>query len=103
MLEFGLGFDDLCHIDDEINGVISEGDDDTVSTGIGQTFRQMGKTADEISKLSYEYYEKELSCFRETLRDHLRMIQAVKIALLKRHNRRVTSSSCINAVESKKA
>ncbi len=68
MLEFGLGCDDLCHIDDEINGVISEGDDDTASTGIGQTFRQMGKTADEISKLSYEYYEKELSCFREPLR-----------------------------------
>lgn len=102
MLEFGLGCDALCHIDDEINGVISEGDD-TTSTGIGQTFRQMGKTADEISKLSYEYYEKELSCFREPLRDHLKMIHAVKVALQKRHNRRVTYSTCINAVESKKA
>eukprot|EP00984_Skeletonema_dohrnii_P017906 scaffold8250_cov118-Skeletonema_dohrnii-CCMP3373.AAC.7 len=103
MLEFGLGCDALCHIDDEINGVIGEGDDTTSSTGIGQTFRQMGKTADEISKLSYEYYEKELSCFREPLRDHLKMIHAVKIALQKRHNRRVTYSTCINAVESKKA
>mmetsp|Transcript_19316 Transcript_19316/g.30213 ORF Transcript_19316/g.30213 Transcript_19316/m.30213 type:complete len:573 (+) Transcript_19316:87-1805(+) len=103
MLEFGLGCDALCHIDDEINGVISEEDDTTASTGIGQTFRQMGKTADEISKLSYEYYEKELSCFREPLRDHLKMIHAVKIALQKRHNRRVTFSTCINSVESKKA
>ena len=103
MLEFGLGCEALCHIDDEINGVVSEEDDTTISTGIGQSFRQMGKTADEISKLSYEYYEKELSCFREPLRDHLKMIHAVKIALQKRHNRRVTYSTCINAVESKKA
>jgi sorting nexin-1/2 len=103
MLEFGLGCEALCHIDDEINGVVCEEDDTTISTGIGQTFRQMGKTADEISKLSYEYYEKELSCFREPLRDHLKMIHAVKIALQKRHNRRVTYSTCINAVESKKA
>ena len=103
MLEFGLGCDALCHIDDEINDVISDGGDTTSSTGIGQTFRKMGKTADEISKLSYEYYEKELSCFREPLRDHLKMIHAVKIALQKRSNRRVTYSTCINAVESKKA
>jgi len=103
MLEFGLGCDALCHVDDEINGVINEGDDTAASTGIGQTFRKMGKTADEISKLSYEYYEKELSCFREPLRDHLKMIDAVKIALQKRTNRRVTYSTCINAVESKKA
>lgn len=103
MLEFGLGCDALCHIDDEINGVINEGDVTTSSTGIGQTFRKMGQTADEISKLTYEYYEKELSCFREPLRDHLKMINAVKIALQKRRNRGVTYSTCINAVESKKA
>ena len=103
MLEFGLGCDALCHIDDELNGIDSDGDDTSTSTGIGETFRQMGKTADEVSKLSYEYYEKELSCFREPLRDHLKMIHSVKIALQKRQNRRVTYSTCINAVEAKKS
>lgn len=103
MLEFGLGCDALCHVDDEINGVFIDGDNTSSSTGLGQTFRKMGKTADEISKLSYEYYEKELSCFREPLHDHLKMIDAVKIALQKRTNRRITYSTCINAVDSKKA
>ncbi|KAL7526754.1 hypothetical protein ACHAXR_001636, partial [Thalassiosira sp. AJA248-18] len=100
LLEFGLGCDSLAHIDDEVNGT-GEGDEASYS-GIGQTFRLIGKTADAISAISSEHYERELSCFAEPLRDHLKMVHAVKVALHKRNNRRITYSTCLNAVDSKK-
>lgn len=101
LLEFGLGCDALAHIDDEVNGT-GVGEEDS-SSGIGQTFRLIGKTADAISSISSEHYARELSCFAEPLRDHLRMVHAVKVALTKRNNRRITYSTCLNAVDSKKA
>lgn len=101
LLEFGLGCDAIAHVDDEING--SGVGEESKSSGTGQTFRLIGKTADEISAISSEHYERELATFQEPLRDHLKMIHAVKIALSKRNNRRITYSTCLNAVDSKKA
>mmetsp|Transcript_30669 Transcript_30669/g.50130 ORF Transcript_30669/g.50130 Transcript_30669/m.50130 type:complete len:326 (+) Transcript_30669:500-1477(+) len=101
LLEFGLGCDALAHIGDEVNstGV----GDEAGASGIGQTFCLIGKTADAISAISADHYERELSCFAEPIREHLKMVHAVKVALSKRNNRRITYSTYLNAVDSKKA
>jgi len=99
LLEFGLGCDALAHIDDEVNTT----EESESSNGIGETFRLIGKTSDQTSAISSEHHTRELSCFVEPLRDHLKMVHAVKIALSKRNNRRITYSTCLNAIDSKKA
>mmetsp|Transcript_39166 Transcript_39166/g.70581 ORF Transcript_39166/g.70581 Transcript_39166/m.70581 type:complete len:178 (+) Transcript_39166:1001-1534(+) len=101
LLEFGLGCDALAHIGDEVNstGV----GDEAGASGIGQTFCLIGKTADAISAISADHYEGELSCFAEPISEHLKMVHAVKVALSKRNNRRITYSTYLNAVDSKKA
>ena len=103
LLEFGLGCDALGHIDDEMNGGSPSGSAAEGASGIAQAFRLVGKTADAISVLSHDHYERELSCFLEPVRDHLKMVHAVKVALSKRNNRRVTYSTYMNAVDSKKS
>ena len=99
LLEFGLGCDALAHIDDEVNTT----EESESSNGIGETFRLIGKTSDQTSAISSEHHTRELSCFVEPLRDHLKMVHAVKIALSKRNNRRITYSTCLNAIDAKKA
>ncbi len=101
MLEFGLACDALAYIEDDVNG--SGVGDESGSSGIGQTYRLVGKTADEISSISSEYHDRKLTCFQEPLRDHLKMVHAAKVALSKRNNRRITYSTCINSVDNKKA
>jgi len=107
LLEFGLGCDALAHIGDEVDGAMGESGGDEAegssSSGISQTFRYVGQTADALSTLSVEHHERELRCFAEPLRDHLKMVNAAKVALVKRNNRRITYSTCLNAVDSKKA
>ncbi|KAL9188509.1 hypothetical protein ACHAXT_006887 [Thalassiosira profunda] len=100
LLEFGLGCEAIAHVEDEINGTGVE--DVAGSSGIGQTFRMVGKTADAVSAISSEHHLRELGCFAEPLRDHLKMVHSVKVALSKRQNRRITYSTCLNAVDSKK-
>jgi len=100
-LEFGLGCDALAHMEDEVNG--SGVEDESGASGIGQTFRLVGKTADAVSAISSSHYDRELRGFHEPLREHLKMVHAVKVALMKRNNRRITYSTCLNAVDSKKA
>lgn len=105
MLEFGLGCDALSHADDEIDGVTSEASagSSSCSSSIGQTFCHIGKSADRASSLSSAYHELLMNHFLEPLRDHLKVIQAVKVALSKRNNRLVTYSTCLNAVDAKRA
>lgn len=101
LLEFGLGCDALAHIDDEVNGA-GVGEEEG-SSGIGQTFRLIGRTTDAISNNCSDHYAREMSSFIEPLHDHLKMVHAVKVALTKRNNRRITYSTCLNAVDTKKA
>jgi sorting nexin-1/2 len=70
---------------------------------MGQTFCHIGKTADRASSLSSAYHELLTNHFLEPLRDHLKVIQAAKVALSKRNNRLVTYSTCLNAVDAKRA
>jgi sorting nexin-1/2 len=102
MLEFGLACDALAYIEDDVNGSGTV-EDESDSTCIGQTYRLIGKTADEISSISSEYHDRKLTCFQEPLRDHLKMVHAAKVALSKRNNRRITYSTYINSVDTKKA
>ena len=99
LLEFGLGCDAISHVENEVDG----GTVDSHANGVGETFHIIGKAADEAAAISGQHYQRELQSFVEPLRDHLKMIQAVKVALTKRNNRRITYSTNLNSVDSKKA
>ncbi|KAL3808502.1 hypothetical protein ACHAXA_008323 [Cyclostephanos tholiformis] len=119
MLEFGLGCDALAHVDDEIDGVgmvgtdvAGENDDGSSPAadrpgGIGGAFRLIGETADRASAVLSSPHDERggggISRFHERLRDHLKVVQAARVALSKRNNRLVTYSTCLNAVDAKRS
>jgi sorting nexin-1/2 len=86
MFEFGLAFNLLGQ---------SEAD------ALGDALRKMGETADHLSVLSAEQAEKEMAQFEEPLQDYIKMIHAVKLALQRRHEKRLTCSTTVADVESK--
>lgn len=86
--EFGVAFHVLGQ---------SEADD------LGHALENMGSAADELSGVSMTHSEAEMIQFEEPLKDYLKTIQSVKIALEKRHNRRLTYSSCLAEVNAKRA
>ena len=51
--------------------------------------------------MSAEHAEKEMAQFEEPLQDYLKMIHAVKLALQRRHEKRLTYSTCLASVETK--
>ncbi|KAL3772661.1 hypothetical protein ACHAW5_008611 [Stephanodiscus triporus] len=117
MLEFGLGCDALARVDDEVDGAGGGGvnddddDDDASSTprssGIGMAFRLIGRAADRASASCSTSRDDERggwsARFLEPIRDHLRVVRAARVALSKRNSRLVTYSTCLNAVDSKRA
>lgn len=86
LFEFGLAFNLLGQ---------SEAD------ALGEALTKMGDTADRLSVLSAEQAEKEMAQFEEPLQDYIKMIHAVKLALQRRHEKRLTFSTCLSEVESK--
>ena len=88
LFEFGLAFNILGQ---------SEADD------LRQALSQMGSAADELSAVSMDHAEKEMAQFEEPLRDYLKTIYAVKAALQKRHDRRLTLTTCMSEVNTKRA
>ena len=86
MFEFGLAFNLLGQ---------SEAD------ALGDALRKMGETADHLSVLSAEQAEKEMAQFEEPLQDYIRLIHAVKLALQRRHEKRLTCSTAVADVEAK--
>jgi sorting nexin-1/2 len=88
LFEFGLAFNILGQ---------SEADD------LGQALSQMGSAADELSAVSMDHAEKEMAQFEEPLRDYLKTIYAVKAALQKRNDRRLTLTTCMSEVNTKRA
>mmetsp|Transcript_9744 Transcript_9744/g.14176 ORF Transcript_9744/g.14176 Transcript_9744/m.14176 type:complete len:600 (+) Transcript_9744:142-1941(+) len=88
LFEFGLAFNILGQ---------SEADD------LGQALSQMGSAADELSAVSMDHAEKEMAQFEEPLRDYLKTIYAVKAALQKRQDRRLTLTTCMSEVNTKRA
>lgn len=86
LFEFGLAFNLLGQ---------SEAD------SLGDALKKMGETADRLSVLSAEQAEKEMAQFEEPLQDYIKMIHAVKLALHRRHEKRLTYSTCLSEVQSK--
>ncbi|CAB9509612.1 nexin 1 [Seminavis robusta] len=86
LFEFGLAFNLLGQ---------SEAD------ALGDALGRMGDTADRLSVLSADHAEKEMAQFEEPLQDYLKMIHAVKLALQRRHEKRLTYSTCLAEVEAK--
>jgi len=86
LFEFGLAFNLLGQ---------SEAD------ALGDALCKLGETADRLSVLSAEHSDKESSQFEDPLVDMIKMIGAVKLALHKRHEKRLTYSTCLQEVESK--
>ena len=86
LFEFGLAFNLLGQ---------SEAD------ALGDALCKLGETADRLSVLSAEHADKEALEFEDPLVDMIRMIHAVKLALHKRHESRLSYSTCLQDVESK--
>lgn len=86
LFEFGLAFNLLGQ---------SEAD------SLGDALKNMGETADRLSVLSAEQAEKEMAQFEEPLQDYIKVIHAVKLALHRRHEKRLTYSTCLAEVQSK--
>jgi sorting nexin-1/2 len=86
LFEFGLAFNLLGQ---------SEAD------ALGGALLNMGETADKLSVLAAEQAEREMAQFEEPLQDYIKTIHAVKLALQRRHEKRVTYSTCLADTESK--
>ena len=86
--EFGMAFNVLGQ---------SEADE------LGNALIKMGATAEDLSSLTMEEVEKEMMEFDEPLRDYLRTIHAVKLALQRRHEKRLTYTTCLTEVNVKRA
>lgn len=86
LFEFGLAFNLLGQ---------SEAD------ALGDALCKLGETADRLSVLSAEHANKEAAEFEYPLVDMIKMIHAVKLALHKRHEKRLTYSTCLQEVEAK--
>lgn len=87
LFEFGLAFN-----------VLGQSEADT----LGQALSQMGQAADELSVTSLQHSEQEICKFEEPLRDYIKTIQAVKVALQKRHEKRLTYTTCLSEVATKR-
>ena len=86
LFEFGLAFNLLGQ---------SEAD------ALGQALTSLGETADRLSVLSAEHSDHEKLQFEEPLHDYLKTIQAVQMALQRRHEKRLTYSTCLAEVDAK--
>lgn len=88
LFEFGLAFNLLGQ---------SEAD------ALGDALQKMGETADQLSVLSAEHAQGEMAQFEEPLVDYIKTIHAVKLALQRRYEKRLSYSTCLAQVESKRA
>mmetsp|Transcript_25646 Transcript_25646/g.59177 ORF Transcript_25646/g.59177 Transcript_25646/m.59177 type:complete len:411 (-) Transcript_25646:389-1621(-) len=86
LFEFGLAFTLLGQ---------SEAD------SLGGALTQVGHTADTLSVLSAEQADKEAAKFEEPLIDYIKLIQALKHALHKRQEKRVSYSTYLGTVAEK--
>jgi sorting nexin-1/2 len=74
----------------------SEADD------LGKALTKMGTAADELSSVSMVHSEREMMQFEEPLKDYLKTIHAVKLALQRRHEKRLTYTTCLAEVNTKR-
>mmetsp|Transcript_27864 Transcript_27864/g.41120 ORF Transcript_27864/g.41120 Transcript_27864/m.41120 type:complete len:487 (+) Transcript_27864:154-1614(+) len=88
LFEFGLAFNLLGQ---------SEAD------ALGDALGKVGETADRLSVLSADHAAKETSQFEDPIQDYIKTIYAVKLALQRRHEKRLSYSTCVASVEAKQS
>lgn len=86
MFEFGLAFHQLGQ---------SEGED------LGRKLEWVGGTADAVSVACAEIADAELRGLEEPLRDYIKTVQAVKAALQRRHEKRVSYTALLHEIETR--
>ncbi|KAL3816323.1 hypothetical protein ACHAXA_008394 [Cyclostephanos tholiformis] len=86
MFEFGLAFHQLGQ---------SEGGD------LGNKLQLMGGTADALSSMAASQAEAELRRLEEPLRDYIRIIQGVRLALARRHESRVSYTALLHEIQTR--
>ena len=79
--------------------LLGQSEGDGLSSGLGH----VGNASDKLSVLAAEQAEKELLYFEEPIMDYVRMIYAVKGALQKRLDAKLTFQTALADLESKKA
>ena len=88
LFEFGLAFT-----------LLGQSEADTLGSALGK----VGDAADSLSKLSAEQAGKEFSKFEEPLQDYIKSINAVKLALHRRHKNRLAYTTCLSEVSNKQS
>ena len=86
LFEFGLAFHQLGQ---------SEGEE------LGAKLQLMGGTADTLSTMAAQHAEAELKRLEEPFRDYIKIIQAVKLALGRRHDKRVSYTALLHEIQTR--
>lgn len=86
LFEFGLAFHQLGQ---------SEGE------GLGKKLQLVGSTADTLSVLSAQHADAELKKLEEPFKDYLKTIHAVKLALGRRHDKRVSYTAVLHEIQTR--
>ena len=86
LFEFGLAFHQLGQ---------SEGEE------LGAKLQLVGGTADTLSSMAAQQAEAELKRLEEPFRDYLKTIQAVKLALGRRHDKRVSYTALLHEIQTR--
>lgn len=84
--EFGLAFHQLGQ---------SEGE------ALGKKLELMGGTADTLSAMASSHADQEWKKLDEPFRDYLKTIQAVKLALNRRHDKRVSYTALLHEIQTR--
>ena len=86
LFEFGLAFHQLGQ---------SEGEE------LGAKLQLVGGTADTLSSMAAQQAEAELKRLEEPFRDYLKTIHAVKLALGRRHDKRVSYTALLHEIQTR--
>ncbi|KAL7527175.1 hypothetical protein ACHAXR_003759, partial [Thalassiosira sp. AJA248-18] len=86
LFEFGLAFHQLGQ---------SEGEE------LGAKLQLMGGTADTLSSMAAQHADAELKRLEEPFRDYIKIIHAVKLALHRRHDKRVSYTALQHEIQTR--
>ncbi|KAL7446230.1 hypothetical protein ACHAXM_010333 [Skeletonema potamos] len=86
LFEFGLAFHQLGQSEGEI---------------LGKKLQIVGSTADLLSGLSAQHADAELKKLEEPFKDYLKTIHAVKLALGRRHDKRVSYTALLHEIQTR--
>lgn len=86
LFEFGLAFHQLGQ---------SEGEE------LGAKLQNVGGTADRLSGVAASHAEAEFRRLEEPFRDYLKVVQGVKLALGRRHDRRVSYTALLHEIQTR--